>query len=94
MKQDVQMCALCGREVENLTRHHLIPREEGGNHGPVADLCQPCHSTVHLTFSNKELAVAYNNVAALQQAEEMQKYLKWIRKNSTEKLRNRRGRRR
>lgn len=83
-------CELCGRDVGLLTRHHLIPREEGGRYSETAALCQPCHSTIHVTFTNRELAHQYHTVAALQQAEALQKYLKWIRNNSLEKIRNRR----
>ncbi|WP_266204670.1 HNH endonuclease family protein [Pontibacter kalidii] len=93
-KQAEQVCELCGREVLNLSRHHLVPREEGGRYGATAELCQPCHSTLHLTFSNRELAQIYNSIPALQQAEPLQKYLKWVRGKRIEKIANRRGKRR
>ncbi|AKD03820.1 restriction endonuclease [Pontibacter korlensis] len=89
-----QVCELCGREVQNVSRHHLVPREEGGRYGATADVCQPCHSTLHLTFSNRDLALNYNTIPALQQAEPLQKYLNWVRKKRVEKISNRRGRRR
>lgn len=93
-KEAQQVCELCGREVLNLSRHHLIPREEGGRYSATAELCQPCHSTLHLTFSNRELALLYNSIPALQQAEPLQKYLKWVRTKRIEKISNRRGKRR
>ncbi|OKL38844.1 HNH endonuclease family protein [Pontibacter flavimaris] len=93
-KQAEQVCELCGREVLNLSRHHLVPREEGGRYGATAELCQPCHSTLHLTFSNRELAQLYNSIPALQQAAPLQKYLKWVRGKRIEKIANRRGKRR
>ncbi|MCX2740993.1 HNH endonuclease [Pontibacter anaerobius] len=93
-KQTDQVCELCGREVLNLSRHHLVPREEGGRYGATAELCQPCHSTLHLTFNNRELAQVYNTIPALQQAEPLQKYLKWVRSKRIEKISNRRGKRR
>jgi len=74
-----QYCALCRRQVEVLSRHHLIPREEGGRYGPTAELCQPCHSSVHLLLSNKELALRYNTIPAFQAAEPLQKYLRWVK---------------
>lgn len=38
------VCELCKREgVPKVTEHHLIPREEGGNDGEVAWLCESCH---------------------------------------------------
>ncbi|MDF7810440.1 HNH endonuclease [Hymenobacter sp. YC55] len=84
-------CALCEREVQQLSRHHLIPREEGGRHGPTADLCQPCHSSVHLLLDNKELARQYHTIEALRGAEKLQKYLHWIRRSRVERISNRRG---
>ncbi|PJJ59262.1 HNH endonuclease [Hymenobacter chitinivorans] len=85
-------CELCEREVRVVSRHHLVPREEGGRHGPTVALCQPCHSTVHLLLSNRELARRYSTVEALQQAPELQKYLHWIRRSRVEHIANRRRR--
>ncbi len=86
-------CGLCEREVQHTSRHHLVPREEGGRYGPVVDLCQPCHSTVHLLLTNRELARRYNTVESLRGAEELQKYLHWVRRNRVERISNRRARR-
>ena len=84
-------CALCEREVQHLSRHHLVPREEGGRHGPTADLCQPCHSSIHLLLDNKELARHYHTIEALRGAEKLQKYLHWIRRSRVERISNRRS---
>ena len=84
-------CALCQREVQHTSRHHLVPREEGGRYGDTVDLCQPCHSSVHRFLTNRELARQYPTVEALRAAEPLQGYLSWIRKNKVEKIRNRRG---
>ncbi|HET9503548.1 MAG TPA: HNH endonuclease [Hymenobacter sp.] len=85
-------CGLCERAVQQTSRHHLVPREEGGRYGDVVDLCQPCHSSVHRFLTNKELARHYSTVEALRGAEELRGYLSWIRKNKVEKISNRRGR--
>ena len=84
-------CGLCEREVQQTTRHHLVPREEGGRYSDTVNLCQPCHSSVHRFLSNRDLARRYATVEALREAEELQGYLGWIRKNKVEKIRNRRG---
>ena len=84
-------CGLCEREVQQTSRHHLVPREEGGRYGDTVDLCQPCHSSVHRFLTNRELARHYPTVEALRSAEELQGYLGWIKKNKVEKIRNRRG---
>lgn len=85
-------CGLCEREVQATSRHHLVPREEGGKHGPTVDLCQPCHSSVHRFLSNRDLARRYPSVEALREAEELQTYLRWIRRQRVERISNRRGR--
>ncbi len=84
-------CGLCERVVQHTTRHHLVPREEGGRHGDTVELCQPCHSSVHRFLTNRELARPYHTVAALRSADELQSYLSWIKKNKVEKIRTRRG---
>ena len=86
-------CGLCERTVQATSRHHLVPREEGGKYGPTVDLCQPCHSSVHRFLSNRELARLYPTVEALRAAEGLQTYLGWIRKQRVERITNRRGRR-
>ncbi|AYA38853.1 HNH endonuclease [Hymenobacter oligotrophus] len=86
-------CQLCERQVQHVSRHHLVPREEGGRYGPTVDLCQPCHSTVHLLLTNKELARQYHSVEALRSAGELQKYLHWIKRSRVERISNRRRRR-
>ncbi|UYZ60948.1 HNH endonuclease [Hymenobacter latericus] len=86
-------CQLCERQVQQVSRHHLVPREEGGRYGPTIDLCQPCHSTVHLLLTNKALARQYHSVEALRSADELQKYLHWIKRSRVERISNRRRRR-
>ena len=84
-------CGLCERAVQHTSRHHLVPREEGGRYGDTVDLCQPCHSSVHRFLSNRALARHYHTVEALRAADELQGYLSWIRKTKVEKIRNRRA---
>jgi len=85
-------CELCGRAVQHTSRHHLVPREEGGRYGPTVALCQPCHSTVHLLLTNRELAHRYHTVESLRTAPELQKYLHWVRRSRVERIANRRKR--
>jgi hypothetical protein len=93
-KQDkTRFCELCRREVDSLSRHHLVPREEGGRYGPTAELCQPCHATIHNRLTNRELALLYNTIPALQQAGPLQKYLRWVQNKPISRLSNKRGRR-
>ena len=87
-------CELCRRQVSFVTRHHLTPKEEGGKYSPTVALCQPCHSSIHRHIINHELASRYNNLEALQQAESLQKYLKWVKNKKLDRLTNRRSKRR
>lgn len=76
-------CELCERDAK-LTEHHLIPRarkkQEKEKFGPTAQLCHDCHRMIHATYDEKRLGRELNNIPALQAADELQKYLKWIRK--------------
>ncbi len=78
-------CALCGREVPQLTEHHLVPRSQGRRRGvPVAELptvllCGPCHKFLHRTFSNAELAAEYPTVEALRRHPEVERFVRWLR---------------
>ena len=83
-------CGLCERAVSETSRHHLVPRVEGGRYGPTVDLCQPCHSSVHRFLTNRELARRYPTVEALREAPELQTYLTWIRRVRVERIRNQR----
>jgi 5-methylcytosine-specific restriction protein A len=91
-QQASTQCSLCERDVQHTTRHHLVPREEGGRHGAIANLCQPCHSSVHRFLSNRNLAQNYSTVEALRGASELRDYLDWIRKSRVERISNRRAR--
>ena len=71
-------CALCEREVLHITRHHLIPRAEGGTQ--VVGLCIPCHKTLHSFFSNRTLLNELHTLDSLRHEPEIARYLAWIRK--------------
>jgi len=79
-------CGLCQRQVQATSRHHLVPREEGGRYGSVVDLCQPCHSSVHRFLSNRDLARRYPTVETLREAPELQEYRDWVRKTKVERV--------
>jgi 5-methylcytosine-specific restriction protein A len=76
-KDELQRCALCRREVAQVTRHHLIPKSEGGEE--TVDLCQPCHKTLHSFFSNKTLAGELHTLDALRRDPDIARYIQWIR---------------
>jgi hypothetical protein len=80
-------CEICTRNVP-LTYHHLIPRSTHTKvlkrkwHpetrlNSVAWLCRHCHSAVHKTASNEDLAREYYTVELLLQVESLQRWAAW-----------------
>jgi len=82
-------CQLCQRELKRLTLHHLIPRQttkrKKADPGPTIEICSACHRQIHALFDNKHLAEELNNPDKLRNEPQMQKFLAWIRKQSSHK---------
>lgn len=92
-KHGGQVCKLCGREVERLTRHHLIPRSR---HRKILNskkrrqrfdreelnrtvlLCGPCHGKVHQTFTEAELEREYPTIETLASDPDIARFVGWI----------------
>jgi hypothetical protein len=88
---DVTPCGLCGRGFGRaaLTRHHCLPRQKGGAAEDVELLCGQCHSMVHATYTNNTLAGQYPTLAQLRKAPELERYVRWVRKQpASRRLRN------
>lgn len=86
-------CELCHRENVVLTKHHLLPREEGGKEEHIAYICEACHKHIHALYTNRELAIRLNTIKDLQEDEKIAKYLKFIKKQpSSKKVRSRKSR--
>lgn len=92
-KREERACKLCGRKVERLTRHHLIPRSrhrkilnskkrrrqfERDDLQRTVLLCGPCHRKVHQTFTEAELERDYPTVEALASDPEIGRFVGWI----------------
>ena len=74
------ICQLCKREgIIKITEHHLVPKQVGGAKLPVALLCQDCHKQIHALYTNKELAMRLNTIAALEKDERVARYLRYIK---------------
>ncbi len=85
-------CELCHRTDIELTRHHLLPREEGGKEEHIAYICEACHKHIHALYTNKELAIRLSSLEALRADEKIGKYLKFIKKQpSSKKVRSRKS---
>ena len=90
MKGEVQ-CELCGRDVNEVTKHHLIPRARHANKWNqkqfdrsdvkfrVAWLCRPCHKQIHVELTEKQLERDYNTLEALKAHPEISKFVNWIK---------------
>jgi hypothetical protein len=86
----MERCALCGREVERVTRHHLVPRTRHANkknkklfdrkeiHDTV-DLCSPCHKNIHAHLTEKQLEREYNSLELLASHPDVARFTEWIR---------------
>ena len=82
-------CELCQRKMENLTIHHLIPRQYLKRKkiavSPTVSICTACHKQIHALFDNKKLAQELNTIDKLKQEPKMQKFLSWVRKQKPNK---------
>ena len=77
-RDDDGRCALCRREVDRITVHHLVPRARGGNHGPKANLCPTCHRQVHAMFSVSTLAEERYSIELLRAHPRIAAFLRWM----------------
>lgn len=83
---NITTCELCDREAVETTIHHLIPREMGGNYGPTARLCIPCHKQIHALYTNSEIAARLSTIEELKQDKQISSFLTWIRKQPPGKI--------
>jgi 5-methylcytosine-specific restriction endonuclease McrA len=64
-------CQLCDRAIDDLTEHHLVPRQYTRRRKlPTSDtvlLCRPCHKHIHTLFDNATLARELNTLASYRQ---------------------------
>ncbi len=80
-------CPLCDRPLipgQSINDHHLVPVSKGGKEKFAIHVV--CHSKIHHTFTEKELADTYHTWEALRGHPEMKKFVKWICKKDPEFL--------
>ena len=73
-------CELCRRESASYSKHHLVPRAQGGRNGPTAKLCSTCHRQLHVLFSEATLARELGSIHLIRANPEMSHYVKWVRR--------------
>ena len=82
---DPEPCPVCGRAMipgPTVTRHHLVPRLKGGK---VAEpVHRICHSKIHSLWDENQLRDDYSTWEAIREAEEMQTFIRWVRKKPPE----------
>jgi hypothetical protein len=79
-----KICELCKRNVSHTSRHHLVPKSQGGT--LTADLCSACHKTLHKFFTNRTLARELSTLESLQSEPEITRFLAWVRKQPDRKI--------
>ncbi len=80
-------CPVCGRPMlkgDSVDRHHWRPKSRGGKESEY--LHRSCHRKLHSLFSDKELAAGFATVEQLRQHPEMQKFIRWVRRQSPERV--------
>ena len=67
-----------GKKLPTLLTKDEPTKEFLSSHGTL--VCRPCHSAIHRTASNEELAASYCTLAALQQHPRLQKWAVFAQK--------------
>ena len=78
------VCNLCGREVDRMSRHHLIPRQKNSD-GKTVKFCIPCSKQVHALFTNSQLK-KLNTIEKLKVEPTIQKWVDWIKTKDLENI--------
>lgn len=66
----------------SVNRHHLVPKTFGGTE--IVEMHRICHSKIHAVFSERELAQHYHTFERLLAHEEIEKFVRWVRKQPPE----------
>jgi hypothetical protein len=80
-------CPLCGRVMlsgDSVDRHHWQPKSRGGSEAGY--LHRICHRKLHSLFTAKELAEDFVSPDQVRRHPEMQKFIKWVRRQPPERV--------
>lgn len=81
MAEDHPVCPLCGRPIPPDARqslHHLVPRLKGGARGPTVLLHQICHTEIHASLTEAELAREFSTIEALRAHPRLAGFIAWV----------------
>lgn len=79
------LCPLCGRPMvpgPTTDEHHLVPKSEKGRDKFLVH--RICHTKIHATLTEKELARDYHTWAALRAQPEIAAFIEWVSRKPPE----------
>ncbi len=80
-----ELCPLCERPLaEPMVKHHLIPPSKGGKDMPTVVLHKICQEKINAVFELMEQKRYYHTMERIMENEEMQKFVKWLKKKDPE----------
>lgn len=85
MTEEYKKCPICDRDMipgKSLDDHHLIPRTFKGKE--AITLHKICHRKLHSVLTEREMLKYYHTVERLLGHEEIQKFIKWVKKKDPE----------
>lgn len=80
-------CPICQRELipgDSINDHHLIPKCKNGKDDDKVTLHKICHNKIHSVWSESELKNYYHTIERIVNHDEIQKFIKWVRKKPPE----------
>src|SRR5262245_51938663 len=78
-------CPLCGRLMvlgPSADEHHLVPKSKRGRDKFLVH--RVCHTKIHATLTEKELADSYHTWEALREQPEIAAFIAWVQKKPPE----------
>jgi hypothetical protein len=87
MDPEPPTCPLCLRPIPPgvpQSLHHLIPKLRGGKGGPTVLLHQICHSEIHASLTETELARSFNTIDALRGHPRLARFIDWVARRPPE----------
>lgn len=85
MTEEYKKCPICDRDMipgKSLDDHHLIPRTFKGKEKITLHMI--CHKKLHSCITEREMQHYYHTVERLLEHEEIQKFVKWVKKKDPE----------
>lgn len=77
----VGQCPICDRDMwkgDSIDKHHFTPKCRGGK--ATEYVHRICHNKIHSIWTEKELEKEFNDPNKIAEHEEMQKFIKFVKK--------------